>query len=357
MEGYGMSRVKPILSSVLIASIAGCATSSKAPPSTAPATQPTPGLADVSSAGVLTGTSPTLEKSAGEDTGTTNKSNIPSTKPADPQPTWTFAPRRPRTPIESASVDPSTRPEIQNTSPSADPPAAFRRVVTLTVFQCSVRAGSLSRNDNFWKHADENAVDVSTHDILDRNGIRVAVAPLKDFDYFAKYLDIDPRSAKPPIYAAPGVKPFEIMMKHAVPGQILYYFDLDGNMPIRGYDNCDNIFCVEFQPAPRKADAVRVGLCPMVRSARKRLRATGDGEIAYVSDERYFDLNLQADLPIDQFLIVAPGSEAKAPMSIGNAFLVHEGNTQKYEDVILIIPQAAISRPEKPSEAAPGAGH
>jgi hypothetical protein len=63
------------------------------------------------------------------------------------------------------------------------------------------------------------------------------------------------------------------------------------------------------------------------------------GEISYAAPERMYKLNLCADVPSDQFLIVAPSGESTWPTSIGNSFLVNDGTAERMETVLLIVPK------------------
>jgi len=165
-----------------------------------------------------------------------------------------------------------------------------------------------------------------------------------------KILDRNSVQSLPTVFAASGTKQFEFPMKKAAVDQVLYDFDLKNTLTVRSFEECDNIFCVEFSPAPRKAGDVRISLCPMVRTLRKRLVATGDidtREVEYKSPEKYFQLNLRTDIPLDGFLILGPSPEAKSSMSLGHAFFMLGGATEQQEDVLLILPQAMKPRPEK----------
>src|SRR6266699_824657 len=57
-------------------------------------------------------------------------------------------------------------------SPS-DPPVMFRPTVNLSIYHLRVPLGAVSGSDEFWKRVDEHAVDISTYDVLYKNGIRV----------------------------------------------------------------------------------------------------------------------------------------------------------------------------------------
>jgi hypothetical protein len=245
---------------------------------------------------------------------------------------------------------------IEKVVQARDPIAIFRPQVNLTVYRLTVPMGTVSRNDEFWKRVDEQAVDVLAYDVLYKNGIRVGRAPLSELEQLTTVLGQTTVQAKPTIYAAAGAKNVELPMKRDVPSQVIYDFDAQNVMTVRSYEGSDNVFCLDFSPTPRRPGDVRVVLCPMVRTLRKRLVATGDietMEIEYVSPERLFHLNLRTDIPLDQVLIVAPSPEASANMSLGHTFLVHEGNADKLEEVLIFVPQAI--KPKQPTVEASAA--
>lgn len=241
-------------------------------------------------------------------------------------------------------------------APSLDPAPLFRPVVNLAILRFSLPQGALSQNESFWKRVDEQSVDAATYDVLFKNGLRVGRAAAVDLEYLMKNLE-EQGSPKPHemTYTASGTKLFEYPMKD-VPGQIIYWFDRRNEMSMRSYDASENVFCVEFESAPRRNGAVRVSLCPMVRGVRKQLAAVNEGdelEVQYRAPERRYELNLRADIPLDSVLILAPSPESRSKMSIGHSFLVHDGATGLLEDVLLLVPQAG-PRANRPADPLPG---
>ena len=105
----------------------------------------------------------------------------------------------------------------------------------------------------------------------------------------------------------------------------------------------ENLLALTFQPTPRHAGAMRIALCPTVRSTQKRLQYTATNnevEVTYTAPQRIYDLNLRTDVPIENFLIVAPSSDASRRTSIGNGFLMTAGSAERLENVLLIIPRS-----------------
>src|SRR5262245_6335138 len=69
-------------------------------------------------------------------------------------------------------------------SPSAprDAQPSVPMVFQLVCYQVSVPAGTVSRNEEFWKKIDEQAIAPAQYDLLRRNGMRLGQAPLGEFE-------------------------------------------------------------------------------------------------------------------------------------------------------------------------------
>jgi hypothetical protein len=254
---------------------------------------------------------------------------------------WSCAPDKPPTP----PVDP---PKLRATFFPADehlmsrdafPPQEY--LIQLASYKITVPAGTISGNKDFWGHIDENAVDVPTHDLLWKNGVRVGVAASSEWDFFKAILEQNPAITQPSSYAGREAKDIEMEMKMQVPYQNLFYFDTQGELIGRTFERCDNLLRVSFQPAPRKPGSVRLGMCPVVRSMRERIVAVGDiNTISYqfIHPEQFFELNLSVDIPMDGFLIVAPSPEGKWPSSLGGNFFVGDGTVEQFETLLIFRP-------------------
>jgi hypothetical protein len=241
----------------------------------------------------------------------------------------------------------SGNPVFANQVPAA--PATRLRVVQLDVYQLVVPLGAISRSEEFWKHVDEQSVDVGTYDLLRKNGWRLGLAPTAEWNYFRDIIDAYPASSKPTgISAAPGGGggAMEMMMKHGVPYQNIFYFTDANALFGRTYEECDNLLNITLQQAPRKAGEARITVCPTVRGIRKRFEVVNrdnekEREIRYVHPERLYDLNCQVDVPIGQFLLIAPSPEVKWQTSLGATFLVQDGPAERLEQVLLFVPHVA----------------
>ena len=236
---------------------------------------------------------------------------------------------------------------------AADSPNGLR----VDIYQLQVPLGTISRNQQFWKRVDENAVDVPTYDLLLKNGVRVGQAPIAEWEYFKKIMADYPAVTKAASLVAAESKPIELPVRKELPSQDIFYFDAQNALHGQSFDACENILTVTFQQAARKQQTMRVALCPVVRSKTKRLEFSplnNEMEVTYAAPQRLYDLNLRTDVSLDSFLIVAPSSEATWRTSIGNSFFMTEGDAERMENVLLIVP-AAIRIDQAPMPPAPPA--
>ena len=265
-------------------------------------------------------------------------------------------PGMPPTPAPSPADPPkmSTKSMLQSGQVAVQSSAAYAAELPagmglrVDIYQLQVPLGTISRNSEFWKHVDENGVDPATYDVLLKNGVRVGQAPVAEWDYFREIMSRYPALTKQTSLVAAEAKPVELSLRKEQPFQDLWYFDSTGQLQGQSFDACENLINVSFQQAPRKAATMRVTMCPVVRSKTKRLEYSplnNEMEISYVSPQRLYNLNLRTDVSAENFLIVAPGSEATWRSSIGNTFFVTDGPTERMENILLIVPATVKLEP------------
>jgi hypothetical protein len=253
--------------------------------------------------------------------------------------------------VANPQQDAAPKPDAEQQAKSREPFASVPRLargdiptaVQVTIYQLSVPYGTVSRNEKFWKRIDETVVDVTTNETLFKNGIRVGEAPTSEWDYFKNIMEENPATTRIDSLVSMDGKTVELAMRKEVQRQDIFYFDNENTLHGRSFDGCENLMTLVLQPAPRKRDTVRLTMCPVVRSMRKRLeyssRNKEQGEIQYAAPEHLYDLNLRVDVPIDTFFVVAPSGEATWPTSVGNSFFVNAGPAERMETVLLLVPQ------------------
>jgi hypothetical protein len=254
--------------------------------------------------------------------------------------------------------DPTTQPSARRARSMAEMRAQSRAAgknapmrIRVDVYHLQVPYGTVSRNDEFWTRIDEQCVDPGTHDLLFRNGVRVGQAPVGEWEHFKQMMTEHPATFQASSILGPEAKNVDLNVRKQVETQDIFYYDGQSDLQGRTYDRCENYLTVSFLPAPRKPGSVRVSLCPVVKTMRKRYESTEKGserEFTYTNPERIYDCNLRTDVPPGHFMIVAPSEEAMRPTSIGNCFLLHDGPTERLESVLLFVPnQATLPAPEQ----------
>lgn len=214
--------------------------------------------------------------------------------------------------------------------PSADTLSGVR----LEVWVLSVPWGTISDNEAFWKRIDEQVLDVSTHDLLLKNGFRVGMAPLEEWPMFRDLLAKHPATAQQSSALAERRHTLELDARTGIDQQTLFVVQPDNTPTGKTYEQADNILAVSFQRSPARADAARIVVCPVVRETRRRLEAAPDA----TRTTRLYELNIVAEVPFDRFLILAPSRDIRHPSSIGRNFMVEDGATERMERLLLIVP-------------------
>jgi len=263
-----------------------------------------------------------------------------------------------RAPINPAQFFPSAAETIQ-----ADATPDVPYLVQVLAYKITLPAGAVSRNEEFWKHVQETAVDVPTYELLYKNGVRAGVAPSSEWPYLKGVLDQNPAVTQQSTYTGREAKDLDTELKLRVTYQNLFYYDPSGELVGRTHERCDNLLRLSFLPAPRKPGTVRLTLCPVIRSLRQRIVAVGDINTRQIEEfypERLYDLNLTVDVPLDDVLVVGPSAEAKWPTSLGSNFLVNDAAAQQTETLLIFKPlpfrmDAPTVAATKPAPQAPDA--
>jgi hypothetical protein len=228
-------------------------------------------------------------------------------------------------------------PRQQAGDPQADP----RLVVQLIAYKLTVPARAVSHSEEFWKHVNEEAIDIGQHDTLFANGFRVGIAPRSDWEYFRNILERENVVTQISGSSGLGGHALELPLKFAVPEDTVMYIDPQHGLSGQIYERCDELINIHFEPVPRKPGDVRLEVTPLFRSVRSEIKYTLGGPLTYVftHHDYLFNLKAQVDVPLDNFLILAPSSDADRTSSLGHKLLRSVGEGKEYETVLLLAPQ------------------
>jgi len=215
-------------------------------------------------------------------------------------------------------------------------------IIQIEVWQLRLPMGTISRNEEFWKRINEQCVDVGSYDLLFKNGVRVGEAPQAEWEYLRTIMEQYPAVAQRTTFGGSQGEGIEFTMKEDVDAQNIFFFDAQNRLSGRSYDQSENLLTLRFEPTPRKLGSVRIAMCPVVRSTRKRLEFNirhEEREIQYKRAERVYECSLRVDVPLGSFLIVAPSEAARRETSVGHAFLTKDGDAEQFEQIMVITPR------------------
>src|SRR5205823_1414765 len=131
-------------------------------------------------------------------------------------------------------------------------------VFQLVCYQISVPVGTVSRNEAFWKRIDENALDPARYDLLRRNGMRLGVAPVAEFENIRGMLQDTPAPAKVMGTIGVDARNLELPMRSDIPFETVNYYGERNELAGRTFDRSENIFNISYRRTPRKLSDVRL---------------------------------------------------------------------------------------------------
>jgi hypothetical protein len=230
-------------------------------------------------------------------------------------------------------------------------------VILLDVYDLTVPLGAISGNDEFWKRVDEDAVDVAAHDVLLKNGVRFGLAHDRDWSYFKGLMGGHPEAVCKRMTSQPGREGYlELPIRSGVAEQSLFGIDDKGVDWGRRFEKCDDLLGISFVLSPHHVGETLVKACPIVRGLRETFSVsvlnTEQSQIEPKHVEHLYDMHLEAVVPMNDFLIIAPSRQAATlTTSVGSIFLVSDGTTAPVEHVLIAVPRTFRSDEPPPSMA------
>lgn len=229
--------------------------------------------------------------------------------------------------------DPSTQPAIEGRK---DPIYMYVDLYTLRV-----PLGAISANPAIWEKVDRETLGAAQGRLLRRNGIQIGTATVDQWDSFKALIDQYPTVTQASKLTGGEGQGVELRLKEAVPFQTLFYYDPQGRLHGRTYDQADDLLAIHFQPSKKFYAYVRISLSPIIRSTRKRLAYTALNRpqtFEYVEPEHIYQLGLKAEVPPGRFLIIAPSDQAVHPTRLGHLFLIQDTPAERFEKVLILVP-------------------
>lgn len=216
-----------------------------------------------------------------------------------------------------------------------------RQMFQLDIYRVAVPRGRFSHNESVWRSIDEEIIDPARRDLLDKNGILVGIAPIEELKNLEEEL-ANPELSRRSLVGQKAQR-VEIELQTDIENQTLFWFDSNGSLRGRTYDNCNNYLAFSFRSTPRAPNKVTLNISPLIRGQRSQIVVTGSGnerEVDYQKPESIYDLGISLELPLDRFLVIAPSAQSRINTSIGRLFFTRDDPAQQMECAIIVVPQS-----------------
>ncbi len=197
----------------------------------------------------------------------------------------------------------------------------------LDIYQITAPYGSISGDDRFWKHIDEDHINLRAHDVLQRNGIRYGEGSNSEWKYFESIMEREGATSKKSTMSRVKKRSLDFPLRTGIESETIWFMtDVDDHLePSYGhtYEKCDNLFSMSFEPTPRRPGDTRIAVCAVVRNLIKEIRPSPLNEprsYEWFNREHFYDLRLREDVPMDHFLVIATAPLANLPDNLGHTF-------------------------------------
>lgn len=213
-------------------------------------------------------------------------------------------------------------------------------LLQLDIYELTVPVGAISGSERFWKHIDEDHVDLTTHALLLNNGLRFGIGPNDEWAYYKALIDHYGATAQKGSTTPVKRGTLELPMRSNIESQDIFY--MAPNLKGRSYEKCDNLLALTFEPTPRQPGDATIQVSALVRGLRKQFEVTilnDTREIELRHPEYLYDLRLRQNVPMDHFLVLAPSPLSTLPDNLGHTFFVKEMGPQPTETVLILVPR------------------
>jgi hypothetical protein len=147
---------------------------------------------------------------------------------------------------------------------------------------------------------------------------------------------------------------YEMAMRTGVAEQNLFGIDDKGVDWGRRFEKCDDLLGISFVLSPHNVGETMVKACPIVRGLRETYNVSilnnEQTQIEPRHIDHLYDMRLEAAVPMNDFLIIAPSKQAATlSTSIGATFLFGDGPAAPVEHVLIAVPRTFRSDEPPPS--------
>ncbi len=134
-------------------------------------------------------------------------------------------------PIMPSTMPPG--PRSAAVAPAGGEPSPQSAIIQLHMYQLLAPYGTTTHSAEFWKHLDEDCVDIATYDALQKNGLRVGRGKVSEWPYFKGILDQNSTVCQETLFACLSGQDLSLNVTPEMKEQTLFIFIIEPQLNTR----------------------------------------------------------------------------------------------------------------------------
>lgn len=220
-------------------------------------------------------------------------------------------------------------------------PKGYTPPTTVAVFQIRLPIGIFSDNKKVWKLLHNGTNSPATIALLRANGMRAGQAAIPVWHKIYKLINVSGGTTSTTLCQTTGLSKVQIAVRRNIRRELLLYHDATGRAILRSYRDCDNVFILAMHINPNTRSTV-VQLEPAVNlgtvSFHRGRHSLGLVGGSHPQLHAFARLQVIADIPPGDFLVVSPIHTLRQPFSIGPEFLSQSARIPPRETILVMVP-------------------
>lgn len=220
-----------------------------------------------------------------------------------------------------------------------------RAMMVLGVLSVQIPEKSSAAASRIWEHVREEMLDAETRLRLSDNGFRAGIGHVKHWEPIRAVLDgiAGHKVVQTVPLRVPAGFPLALELDTEPRVQTLFHVGKDGVLRGGTFPSSRNALRVAYGPDVRRAERIRMGICPEVQQKQEGWRwvRTEEGlwQVPRQETNPFEDVTFEVSLARDEFLLIAPSESARLRGLIGRAMFTTEFEGTSYFTYVFLRPE------------------
>jgi hypothetical protein len=220
-----------------------------------------------------------------------------------------------------------------------------RAMMVLGVLSVQIPEKEAAAAMRIWEHVREEMLDAETRLRLSDNGFRAGIGHVKHWEPIRAVLDgiAGHKVVQTVPLRVPAGFPLALELDTEPREQTLFHVGKDGVLRGGTFPASRNALRVAYGPDVRRAERIRMAICPEVQQKQEGWRwvRTEEGlwQVPRQETNPFDDVTFDVSLARDEFLLVAPSESARLRGLIGRAMFTTEFEGTSYFTYVFLRPE------------------